>query len=370
MDKFILGLADQSDDEMLQEVIRSNSMEGKIQLSFGRSPSFFQSVGLLGDESQIIVARNAENKAIVGFGIRSIRRVFLNGHEETIGYLSGLRVAQEYRNRTLLARGYKFLKQLHEDGRASVYLASIMEDNSTAIDLLTSRKACIPISQDLGRYCTFVYRANKKPISLTNAGLEVRRGKADYIGDMLKFLNKHNSKRQFAPCYKEQDFFDQKLFLGLALEDIYLAFRGKRIVGMLAKWDQHAFKQIKIDGYDIKLKYLRPLVNLVAKAKGLPYLPIAGNELDFFYVSLICISSDELGAFSVILNKLQQDNMDRDYSLFMLGMHSGDSLIDEAKKFPHLQYNSRVHMMYWEDQRAKAEKIDRDMVPYLELATL
>ena len=51
-------------------------------------------------------------------------------------------------------------------------------------------------------------------------------------------------------------------------------------------------------------------------------------------------------------------------------MHSGDSLIDEAKKFPHLQYNSRVHMMYWEDQRAKAEKIDRDMVPYLELATL
>ena len=366
--KFTLELADQSDDEMLQEVIRNNPMEGKIRLSFGRKPSFFQGVGVLGDESQIIVARNVENQSIAGFGIRSIRRVFLNGREEKVGYLSGLRVAQEYRNGTLLARGYKFLKQLQEDGRTPLYLASIMEDNKMAIELLASRKVCLPLSQDLGRYCTFVYRVSKDPSSFANAGLEVRRGKADHIGDILKFLNKHNSKRQFAPCYKEQDFFDQKLFLGLALEDIYLAFRGKKMVGMLAKWDQQAFKQIKIDGYGAKLKCLRPLVNLFARAKGLPNLPTVGSELDFFYVSLISISSDEPRAFLVMLEKLQQDN--RDYSLFMLGMHSRDPLIAEAKKIPHLQYNSRIYMMYWEDQQTEAEKIDRDVIPYLELATL
>ena len=49
-------------------------------------------------------------------------RVYVNGRPETVGYLSTLRLLAEHRGSGLLARGFGYFRELHQDGQAQLYL--------------------------------------------------------------------------------------------------------------------------------------------------------------------------------------------------------------------------------------------------------
>ena len=136
-------------------------MDGQIAVSFRREPSYFAAAAVEGSFRQVVAARDCRTERIVGFGSRSVRRRFFNGQPRAIGYLGALRLLPDHRNRGLLARGFRFFRELHGDGRAQLYLTTIAAGNETAIRQLTSGRAGLPAYHDAGEFHTLAIPLRK-----------------------------------------------------------------------------------------------------------------------------------------------------------------------------------------------------------------
>ena len=60
-------------------------------------------------------------------------------------------------------------------------------------------------------------------------------------------------------------------------EDILLAFRGGKLAGTLAGWDQRGFRQSVVHAYSPGMRWARPFYNCWARLRGLPSLPPPGQ---------------------------------------------------------------------------------------------
>src|SRR5690606_32452819 len=125
-------------------------------ISFQNEPSYFAAARIGSQLTQTIVVRDTASRGdaeIVGMATRSVRNAWVNGTSMDIGYLSSLRLKPEVRSTRILARGYQFLKELHEtDHRVPWYYTSIISDNIPAIRTLTSGRAGLPHYRHAGSY--------------------------------------------------------------------------------------------------------------------------------------------------------------------------------------------------------------------------
>ncbi len=369
MKQFSFSLANQEDDAQLRALIRATPMEGKISVAFQREPSYFYAAHTEGRFNQTIVAREFENGNIIGMGSRSIKPVFVNGEVASLGYLSSLRIHKDYRNHTLLSRGYHCLKKLHEDNKVKAYVSTIIYDNTQAISLLTAGRDGLPKYRDFGVYNTYVVKL-RKPIKTKNKGVEIVRGGERNLNEIVKCLQRNGRDKQFYPYYEIQDFKPgSELLRDFKNEDFYVAIKDDRIVGVLGKWDQRAFKQIIICGYDRNISTVRPVYNFFADLVNFPKLPSPQSRLDSFYVSFIAVDDNNPEIFSSLLSAVYNGHLDNEYEYMVVGLYEQDPLARVAERYPHIKYKSRVFVVCWEDGVDFYSKLD-SRTPYLELATL
>src|SRR5438552_11468240 len=112
MSRYQFDLATEADDADLRRVLAETPMPGRIAVSFRREPSYFAAAEVDGHFRQVVAGRDLDTGRLIGFGSRSIRRVFVNGQPADVGYLSALRLLPEHRNLGLMARGYAFFRKL------------------------------------------------------------------------------------------------------------------------------------------------------------------------------------------------------------------------------------------------------------------
>ena len=127
--RYSFALATEKDDAELRKIIRNLPMEGSIRIIFQKEPNFFTAERIGAKALEVLLCREQGDERIVGFGSRSVRRVFVNGKPEEIGYLSSLRAIPEVRGGTLLPRAYKALRELHRDGKVPFYFTTIFDEN-------------------------------------------------------------------------------------------------------------------------------------------------------------------------------------------------------------------------------------------------
>src|SRR5262245_57528226 len=108
-----MRLATREDDEQLRAILAATPMPGRVAVSFRREPSFFDAAVVEGPFHQVAACQDSQAGRIIGFGCRSVRPRYVNGVPTPVGYLSGLRLLREYRSLGLLARGYRFFRELH-----------------------------------------------------------------------------------------------------------------------------------------------------------------------------------------------------------------------------------------------------------------
>jgi hypothetical protein len=120
----IFRLANESDDPQLRKLMRETIVAGHIRMAYTREPNFFKAYDHADESVQVVVAE--KHGEIVGVGCRSIRKLLVNGAPSPFGYLSGLRLSPSAQSTTALARGYAFLKTLHEDSPVPAYLTTIV----------------------------------------------------------------------------------------------------------------------------------------------------------------------------------------------------------------------------------------------------
>ncbi len=369
MSQFIIELAKETDDPGIRDLLSNIPMEGDIEMSFHRDPSVFYSLGVQGKFNQIVVARDTKRGRIVASQTRSIKPVYINGEVKNLGYTSYLRILPEYRRSTLLGRGLKYFKTLNEDGRVSVYVTSIFDSNEYAKKWMVSGKAGMPITYELGAYHTFsiIPFRRKKEIK---TDLKVERGSRENLGGILECLARYGREKQFYPYYTREDFIPGATYSrDFNVEDFYIALKGDKIVGVIAKWDQNGYKQTVINRYNGKMRRLKPLVNFGSRLLGYPPMPEAGDYLRFFQVSFIAIMDNDVDVFRILLRRLYNDNIGGAHTTFLVGLHSKDPLIKALEEYHHFKYDSRIYLFGWEENRKDLDDVD-SRIPYFEIGRL
>lgn len=367
--RFIIEIANKNAEAALRRILRDNYMEGRIKLSFQREPDFFKGLDIEGNFVQVGLGRDLEKNKVIGFAMRTIKELYVNGEKKNIGYLSNLRLDEEYRGGTLIWRAYRFFKDLHRDGRAKIYLTSILEDNRLALEILTSGRGGLPPYRDYGRYISYTVGLKKRRKN-NSSDIEIRKGNKDMLEDIITFLNTEGRKRQFYPVYKAEDFLNTEGILrGLNIENLFVALKGNEIVGTIGLWDQTSFKQDVIYGYSPLIKLIKPFWNIFAPLRDFPSLPPSGTALNFFFASLILVKNNYEPVFQALIEELRKEGSKRGFESMVLGLHSKDSLNSVMNQYPSFKLKSRIFLVHWKDGEQFYNSIDK-RTPYLEVATL
>ena len=349
--RFELASATEADEAELRELLRRIPVEGSVRVTLEREPDYFAAASLQGGFHQVAIARDHHTRRIAGMGTRSIANAFVNGEAVPLGYLSDLRLLPEYRKGTLVARGYRMLREWHEDGRAELYYTVIFANNDTALRTIAQHRAGLPRYHDCGTlHCPGIHLRRRKP----DLG-EVLRGDRSLLPEIVDCLNRNNARKQFAPCHRVEDFLPGGRWLDLRPEDFYLARKKGRINGVLAKWDLRRVKQSRVIGYRGLFKWLkRPLG-----------LPNPGTVLPFFYASFVAVDDDDSETFSMLLRRLYNDHFGSEYSYFLIALHQRDSLRRALADYRLTNFDARLFCVSFDHKPQLDQRC-----PYIELATL
>jgi hypothetical protein len=363
--RFEIELAVPADDHELRELLRSSPIPGRISVTFEREPSFFDSCQVRGDFFQIGVGRDRSTGEIIGVGTRSIAPEFINGQPRPLGYLADLRLEPLHRGGTLIARGYRFLRQLHEDRRTSLYTTVIFSENHAALTTIASGRAGLPRYHDMGTIQSpgINIRGAEPQI---RAGCEILRGSQALLPEIVECLNRNNSRRQFAPVHTAAVFRSQ--WRDFRIEDFHVAVRGSKVVGVVGCWDQRSFKQTRVSGYDSHLQWIVPLANLLRPLTRGPRYPKPGEEVAYFYLSFIAIDDDSLPVFRALLRSAYNASVGQGYLYAIIALHERDPLLPALSDYSLTQFSGRLFCVTFEDGEDLFGALD-GRVPYMEAAT-
>ncbi len=362
-------LAQPFDDEELRHIVRESPFAGSISLSLEREPNYFLASAIEGTFHQTLVVREAQTGEIIGMGDRSVRPLWVNGCVQDVGYFSGLRGREKYRQglaaARFLSKGFEGEHEQHKDGRAKFYLLSVISDNDTARRILNSNLPHYPRLHPYTRMFTYaVHPAREKKESK----IKITRGSLDLIPAIVDCLARYGTRTQFAPHWTT-DTLLSTLMPALVIEDFFLAVSGRRVVGCLALWDQQSFKQSVIRGYSGTIARYRKLINLLSPLGGWPALPEVGTRLNHCYACLLAVDNDDPEIFSALLRALYNEAARRKYDYFMLGLAEGNPFHSIAKSYRPITYESQIYLAAWEDGYEAVAQID-SRPPALEIALL
>jgi len=370
MRDFTFDLATPADDEAILRLLRENPVPGSVSVSYERSPSYFHGCEVMGHSHQTLVARHLSSGEIAGVAGRSLRRIYINGQVETVGYLGQLRVDRRFRSRWLVSGGFRFLGELHRDRQTRGYLTTIIEGNREAEGVLVSRaRRHFPTYRPLDRLHTLALhvRPGSTP---TMDGCEVRRGSDLDLDEIVAFLNLHGAGRQFFPVCAVEDFKQEaRRMRGFLPDDFRVAIRSGRIAGVMGLWDQSSFKQTVVHGYEGFLRWGRILYDGYARLRGFRPLPRPGEAIPMGYAAFTCIADNDSGIFDLLLRHVLQAANEKGMAWLMIGLTHRNPLLAIAGRRPHIPYCSRLYSVGWDNGSEFHDRLDT-RISHVELATL
>jgi len=369
MSPFTFRLGGAEDDREIRRHLETNPVPGRITVSYERSPDYFLGCRTMGPFTQVLIARHRDSGDLAALACRAVRPLFVNGCRQEIGYLGQLRVAEKYRGRWLVAKGFKYLADLHGDRRTSHYLTTIIEENVEALGILVKRpRRHFPEYREITRICTLAMpiRRGGRAVPLPP---DIVRGGEIPLERIIAFLQRQGTTRQFFPFLEERDFSPEgNLLPGLRRDDLYVALDRGAIAGVLGFWDQRACKQAVVRGYSGALRWGRPVYNLAARAHRYPPLPAPGKALPMAYACFPCLAGDNPDIFLRLLEAVTARARECGVSYLLLGLAEDDPLFAVARRRPHIPYFSRLYGVSWEPERPLPELLDNRTI-HVEIAT-
>jgi hypothetical protein len=322
-----LSLATQDDDAGIRRLLASTPMPGRIRVRFEREPSFFAGCS---PDTQVLVARDGGR--IVGVACRVIRRLYVNGVAEDVGYLGQLRVDPAYRGQLLTARGYRMMRELHADGRVRGYYTTIVDGNAQAEGVLVRRaRGVMPR-----------YRLLEKLYTLAVATRRLTRS-AGILPATTPASGRHDPREN--PGRQDAGVTAGRM---PALRNLFPAYppQGEIITvpgASAALLDQRAWKQTVIDGYDGAMRVARPFYNLVGRVK----LPKPNTPLNHAYVTHF--QAEDARAGCELIAALQTRAAENRLDHILMGFTEGDPLLRVARGFKAVEYTSSIYTVAFDD---------------------
>ncbi len=328
--KIELRLAVPGDRDGIRRVFESGKFDGDFSIQFLRNPDPLTSMGHDGDRAALIIMEYVEKKEIIAVAGCVIRREYVGSEIKRIGYLTGLKILPEYQRKVYcITDGYQFIRESTKDD-VDLYYTTILSSNTGAIKLLEKKHRNMPTYLYLGDYTTYCIKAGgASRVRLTGITPEER--KSLYSTELPKL--------DFAPA-------DTALF-GLR-DDDFCALRGAdgQILACCAIYDQQMDKQYVISGYSGKYRLLS---RIPTRLLGYPRFPKAGNALNYASVAFLYVKngSPELGRkfLKAVAARAKR------YDLILLGLHANHPNRALCEKLKHVQFQSRLYEVAWDESR-------------------
>ena len=364
--RYQFGIASTEDDAQLRACMAKNHMGEDISISFRREPSYFDACKIQGDNYQIIKCVDSKEDRIVGLGSRFILTANINGHARHVGYLADLRGEAGVRNGTLLARGYKYLHELHHQQPIDYYYSLVLSNNTYALKQLTSQRAGLPTYHSLGKILSPALHLDLPKAELKINGLEFSMATQAKLPEIFAFIQKQQSKKQFSPVYKLSDFGSGRL-RGLSLEDIYVAYYRNNIVATIAAWDQYEFRQTHIEAYSNTMRLVKPFYNSMAKLTPLKPLPNKGDRVPHLYFSMVAVENNDCDIFSALLRHVYRARRTGSWHYAIIGLHEKDPLAECLQDYRSIAASGELFSVCFPNSHNKIQTLDQ-RIPYIELA--
>lgn len=353
------------DEPAIRALIGSVAMPGAVAVRFAREPDYFLGASIMGDPCDVLVARHQPGGELAGIACRAESKAFINGAEEKLGYIGQIRIAPEYRGRWLVNMGAEMFREASQAGL--LYFGVIASDNPRARLLLAGTRppAGLHVRHISGiTTCAILLRPVRER---RLPGIEVTSGTPETLQEIVNFLRENGPGRQFFPAYSLEDFTGGSRLRGLSPEDIFVARRGGEIAGVMAVWDQAAYKQDIIDSYGPTLRRLRPVYDLLARLLRASPLTPPGEIMPLAFASCIRVAGDDPAVMRALLQASVKNAYARGKAYLMLGLADGDPLLPIVKHTLHVTYHSDLYALSWSD--GVVDRVD-GRVPYIEIATL
>lgn len=367
MSRYEFSLAGPEDDTQLRACMSSVWMEGRMSLGFRREPSYFAGCRVQGDDVQVIKCTDRRHGRIVGMGSRATTRVHFNGKPMRAGYLADLRALPEARQGTLLARGYRFLHELHRRDPVPFYLSVIFDGNERALDNLVGARAGLPTYRPLGRIRTPAIQFDfaREPLRVDETVFE--RARDDALHEILLFLLEQLPSRQFSPVVGEADFAHGGRLQELRARDFFIARRRGRVVACIAAWDQTSIRQTHIERYSIGLGLLRPFANLASRVSPIKPLPTPGERVAHIYLCLAAVADHDLELFRALLRHAYNALRTGPWHYAILGLHERDPLTAVFDDYRCIAAAGQLFIVHYPEDHDPMDRID-SRIPAFEMA--
>jgi hypothetical protein len=362
-------VATEEDDAEMCRVLRENPMEGSIELTLEREPSFHAAATVEGDTPGSILLREIPTGRVVGVGSLATRPAWVNGAPLRLGYLSQLRLEERYRRRPkLVLKGYEFLRQSLHTSEVPLYISTVFEENTVARRFLAAGLPGLPTYREWDTLCTLAMPVRKKRRVRLPTGVEIRPGVDADLPDILRCLQAMGKRHQFMPLWTDADLRSDERTRSLVANDFQLAFRGRDLVGCLATWDQSTFKQTVVQNYHGALGTWRGVLNLLGAWTPYPHLPAPGETLRHATLSHMAFDAPDVAV--ALVDAAANDAVDRSLHSLTLGLSERHPALDLVRNSNrHLEMRSILYVVHWDDGAEAAKTLD-NRVPHLEIATL
>ena len=365
--RFKFRLAGETEDGALRAVLRQASMPGSVSLAFSREPSFFIAEQAGSVRHQTLIYQDQESGKITGIGGRSVRKLYVDGIQKTVGYLSSLRLLPEARSSMTLVRGYKFFRSLHGDGEVPYYFTTILNENKYAKLILESGRAGMPTYVPVGMLVTYLIPIRKK--ASCKLRHEVLSCNEDALPQAHECLSEWKGRHQFAPAYTLDDISgDTGLLPNFSPKDLYVCKEGGEVVGTLGVWDQQSFKQTIVTDYSAKMKAVQPFYNGIARLRGHPTLPSVEESIRFVHASFVSAKDDNTEVFESLIDKACSEWSGCGHDYLLVGLSEENKLAAVARRLASRELRSRIYLVHWPEEKVMLPKNGR--VAHIEIATL
>jgi hypothetical protein len=362
-----ISIAGPESDAELRALMSQIPLGHGIVVTLEREPSFLEAC-LVHGEAQVCVGRDCETGRLVGMGTRSIARAYVNDRETSLGYLADLRLLPEYRSGLLVARAYRFLHELHEDGRAHLYTTVIFSNNESALSTIASGRAGLPRYHDLGvMHYPGINLTRRKPE--VYSGLRITVGDESILPAIVACLNRNGARRQFAPVHTTEDFCLGGRWVGLKAENFLVATRNGAVVAALAIWNQRPFKQTRILRYEGVYRWAAPCSTVLHRLFRTPRFPHPGEVVPYCYFSFLSVDDDDLQVCRALLRAAYNQGVSAGYLYAMISAHERDPLMQVIREYRSTPFAGRLFCVTYEDGEEEYRRLDA-RVPSAEAATL
>lgn len=357
-------VAGEHDDERLRRLARETPVPGHITVAYEREPRFFDALDAGSLRHQTIVGEHGGG--LRWAASRTVDRYWINGQPREFGYLGGLRFVGTAGLKTGLARGFAFLRQLHQEDPVPGYLTTIVDGNHSARKVLTSGRLGLPTYADFGAFTTCMIPVNRRCHASPGKACRIVAVSQTDRAAVTEFWAREGRRRQLFPV-RRAEVFDR--FPGCGPEDLLVAIRDGRVAGTVLVWDQSFCRQHRVVAYSGRLGRLRWFLNRALGVCGYPALPAPGEIVRFAFLAMVCVADDDPEVFRELLDAATRGARDRGLAFVCLALHDRDPLSGVARQRRHVAYRGRAFLVDW--RPAAAIRADfGGGIPHLEPALL